>query len=265
MIKKFILTCIFSLLPILPLFSESRGFDNIFPNMPIEIRNAAFQDSGYFRYSDRKDGFVLISQGNSFTAIDPQIINSVLSKNPSHIVESLLVIQRPNNEVTLLEIYNALGNIRGLKGRLYFSNTRNKEIPLFEDATRVASEKSTSSVQDPPPASIVPFAETVYIRLKDANFGNTYYRGEMSLAQNGMRYRLTNYKNITYFLIPAIKEEKFFAQLYFEPIQEGVLIYCITGVDVSDFISSRIHIGSAISKRLEVIISWVADGIKKTR
>jgi hypothetical protein len=49
--------------------------------------------------------------------------------------------------------------------------------------------------------------------------------------------------------------------MYFEPVQEGVLVYSIAGVDVSDFIASRIHIDSAIAKRLEVIISWAAGGI----
>jgi hypothetical protein len=61
----------------------------------------------------------------------------------------------------------------------------------------------------------------------------------------------------------VIKEEKFIAQLYFELIQEGILIYSIAGADVSDFVSSRIDMSSAISKRLAVIIAWVAEGITK--
>jgi hypothetical protein len=112
---------------------------------------------------------------------------------------------------------------------------------------------------------IVPEKETVYLRLKDVNFGNSYYRGEMALVQNGLRYSLSNFKNITYFLIPVIKEGKFIAQLYFEPIEEGLLIYSLAGADVSDFLASKIDMGSAISKRLSVMISWATDGIAKLK
>jgi hypothetical protein len=87
----------------------------------------------------------------------------------------------------------------------------------------------------------------------------------MVLDQRGLRYSLSNNKSLTYFLIPVIKEEKFTAQLYFEPIQEGILIYGLAGADVSNFVSSRIDMASAISKRLAVIISWVADEITKQK
>jgi hypothetical protein len=63
--------------------------------------------------------------------------------------------------------------------------------------------------------------------------------------------------------IPVIKEEKFTAQLYFEVIKEGILIYGLAGAEVSDLISTRIDMPSAIRKRLEVIISWVTVGLKK--
>jgi hypothetical protein len=60
-------------------------------------------------------------------------------------------------------------------------------------------------------------------------------------------------------------EEKFQANLYLEPLDEGMLIYSLAGTDVSDFIANRIDIPSAISKRLAVFIDWVSDGIKATR
>jgi hypothetical protein len=176
----------------------------------------------------------------------------------------MVIPGKPGN-VGLLDVYNALGNIGGLKGRLYDSHSKNREVPLFEDATRITGQKQTTAIPDPPPARILPRAETVYIRLKDVNFGNTYYRAEMALIQNGLRYTLSNFKNISYLFVPVIKEEKFIAQLYIEPIEEGVLIYSIAGTDISDFIASRINVDSAISKRLAVITSWAADGISAKR
>jgi hypothetical protein len=184
-----------------------------------------------------------------------------LSRNPGYLAESIIIIPGNPGFASLLDVYNALGNIRGLRGRLYNSHTRNQEIPLFEDATRILSERHTTAIPDPLPARILPRSETVYIRLKDSNFGNTFYRGEMTLIQNGLRYTLTNFKSLSYFFIPVIREGKFIAQLYFEPIQEGILIYSIAGADVADIFASRIHVDSAISKRLAVITEWAAEGI----
>ena len=172
-----------------------------------------------------------------------------------------MVIPDKAGKYSLLTVYNALGKVRALKGRLYHSFTRNEYVPLFEDATRIESAPKNTPIADPAPASSIPPSETIYMRFKDVNFGNTYYRGDIALSQYGLRYSLSNNKNMTYFLVPVIKEGKFNAQLYFEPISEGILIYGLAGADVSDFVSSKIDMTSAISKRLAVIIGWVEEGI----
>jgi hypothetical protein len=227
--------------------------------MNAETRNAVFSDSGYLRSSQRASGFVIAGRN---TGLDAQIINNILSKNPGYLVESISIIPGNPGAVTLLEVYNALGNIRGLSGRLYNSYSKGQPVPLFEEATRITSERNTNSIPDPAAARTLPRSETVYIRLKDTNFGNTYYRGDMALVGlNGLRYTMTNFRNMSYLFVPVIREGKFTAQLYFETIQEGVLLYSIAGADISDFIANRIHIDSAIAKRLGVITSWASDGI----
>jgi len=242
------------------LFSQLRSFNDIFPSISEDVRLKALSDSGYVKSSRKTSGFNI--QGQSGSRIDPSIINIVLRTNPGYIVESIMVIPG-SGTVSLLDIYNALGNVRDLKGRLYNSATKNKEVPLFEDATRIVSDRQTNAVPDPPPSRNLPQTETVYIRLRDVNFGNTFYRGEMALVQSGLRYTLSNFRSMNYMLVPVIKEGKFTAQLYFEPIREGVLIYSLAGTDITDFVASQIHIDSAISKRLAVITSWASDGIRR--
>jgi hypothetical protein len=245
-----------------PLFAESRSFDAIFPGLPDTTRAAVFSERGYIKSSEKTSGFNLLGVSGGGT-IDAKITDAVFAKQPAFLVESLLVIPgKAGVAANLLDVYNALGNIRALKGRLYHSATRNEDIPLFEDATRLESEKKNIPVPDPFPASALPRSETVYLRLKDVNFGISFYRGDIMLNQHGLRYSLTNNKNLSYLFIPVIKEERFTAELYFEPIKEGFLIYSIAGAEVSDFVSSRIDMPSAISKRLAVIIAWVADGLK---
>jgi len=244
------------------IFAQFRSFNDVFPNLNQDIKKYAFSDSGYVKSSQKASGFIIMGNEKN-SKLDSQIVNNVLKKNPGYLVESILVIQGNPDSVSLLDVYNALGNIRDLGGRLYDSATRNKAVPLFEEATRIASDKNTSAVPDPAPSKTLPRTDNVYIRLKDANFGNTYYRADMALVQNGLRYTLSNFRNINYVFVPVMKENTFIAQLYFEPIQEGILIYSIAGAEISDFFASKIDVDSAISKRLNVIISWSADGIRK--
>jgi hypothetical protein len=251
---------VFSLV-LFPVAAEAapRSFNQIFPGIPSAVREAAFSEEGFFQSTEKIQRSALVGYGQS--AIDPRIIETVFLKQPGFLVESILVIPGKTKAYSLLDVYNALGKIRGLKGRLYHSVSRNEYIPLFEDVTRIESAKKNTPIADPAPASSIPPSETVYMRLKDVNFGNTYYRGDMTLVRRGLRYSLSNNKNITYFFVPVIKEERFNAQFYFEPITEGILIYALAGADVSDFVSSKVNMPSAISKRLTVIIGWVAEGI----
>ena len=252
---RFLLFVPFFFLTLSPLAAQ-RSFNEIFPDVPSAVREAAFSKEGFYRSTEKIQRSALIGSGRS--AVDPKIIDTIFSMQPNFLVESILVIPGKAN---VLDVYNALGKIRELKGRRYHSFTRNEYVPLFEDVTRIESAKKNNPIPDPAPVSRVPPSETIYMRLKDVNFGNTYYRGDMTLVPHGLHYSLSNNKNITYFFISVIKEEKFKVQLYFEPIAEGILIYALAGADVSDFVSSRIDMSSAISKRLAVIISWVAEGI----
>ncbi|MDR2943089.1 MAG: hypothetical protein LBV17_10905 [Treponema sp.] len=263
MLKKIVIALLLHSMCVIGICAQFRAFNDIFPNISQNERSAVFEKAGLVKTDTKSNGFNIIDGNKPAVGIDPVIINTVLSMDPGYLVESISIIQGDPQEITLLDIYNALGNIRGLKGRLYRSATRKQVIPLFEDATRITSEKQTTPIPDPSPSKAVPSAETVFVKLKDANFGNSFYRGEVKLVQKGLCYTLTNFKSLNYLFVPVIKGGNFIALLYFEPIKEGVLIYGFAGVKVSDFFAEKIDMDSAISKRLAVIISWAADGIKK--
>jgi len=262
MIKKIFFVIFFYLACAFYIYAQAREFNNIFPDLNRDELSAVFNEAGFVIDDSKSNGFKKISVNKSNVGIDPAIINTVLIMNPDYLVETISVISGNPEETPLLNIYNALGNIRGLKGRLYSSYTRKQLVPLFEDATRVKSEKQTNPIPDPPPSNAVPSEETVFIKLKDINFGNSYYRGEVKTVQNGLCYTLTNFKSLSYLFMPVIKEGHFIALLYFEPIKEGLLIYGFAGIKISDFYASKIDVDSAIYKRLAVITSWAADGIK---
>jgi hypothetical protein len=236
--------------------SQTRSFDVLFPNLSQAERARAFTPGGLVMSSRDQNPRIMPAPG---AGID--IATAVVNRNLSFLTESLLVIPI-NREVSRLNIYNALGNIQGLRGRVYHSYRRDNYIPLFEEANRIADARRTAAIPDPPRASAVPMSETVYIRLRDVNFGNSFYRAEIRTTHHGLLYSLSNFRALTYLFVPVIREDRFVAQLYFEVLEEGVLVYSIAGTDVSDFVARQINIPSAIQKRLEVIIQWVVEGIE---
>jgi len=238
-----------------------RSFDDIFPNLPPAVRAEVFSQDGFFTSFSRRSSSAMDFRQHihfSQSTLDRGISEAVLATQPLVLVESILVVP---GEGSLLDVYNALSQTRNLQGRLYHSHRRDAYIPLFEEVTRLDSGRRNAPVADPAPALSVPRSETIYMRLRDANFGNTFYRAQMSLDGKGLRYSLTNNRTITHLMFPAIREGRFVAQMYFEPIAEGILIYSLAGVDVSNFVYSQIHMRSAISTRLAVIIEWAVDGI----
>jgi hypothetical protein len=236
-----------------------RSIGEIFPALNTEMREQVFSPMGYIVSHQDKRRRV------EAPSIDPYLQPRLDTLKPTVMVESLKVIPYPSGAMNLVDIYNGLRQIRDLSGRLYHSETRNADIPLFEEATRLESQRRTSVKEDPPPQRSMPDSETIYIRLKDANFGNSYYQVDVKKNGPGFIYDLFNNRDINYFIVPAIKSGRFIAQFYFEPIDEGVLVYSISGAEVSNFIASKIHIPSAIQKRLEVLLGWAVDGINGHR
>ncbi|MDR2080008.1 MAG: hypothetical protein LBP74_09840 [Treponema sp.] len=248
----------------MPVFGQIRSFASLFAAYDGAVKKAICAPNGILEET-KKDGEIppvpkLLPPFLSGSGIADPILN----QDPSFLVESLMVIPLDSYSSGMTGIYNALSRVGDLKGRMYHSFTRDKDVPLFEDAVRLEGEKKLSPLPDPPARSSVPREETIFMRLKDANVGKSYYRADIAAGQWGLFFSFSNFRNITYLLIPVIRENKFLARLYIEPISEGILIYAIAGVDISDFVASRIDMPSAIQKRLAVIIEWIADGIRKT-
>ncbi|MDR2500855.1 MAG: hypothetical protein LBD37_07245 [Treponema sp.] len=242
-----------------PAFSQLRSFQTLFPDYDETKRAAVFSQNGLLETSSNAKALKLLP---AFLA-PKNIAGPVLSRSPSFLIESLIVIPAQPRPADVTAIYNALRRARDLKGRLYPSFSRNKEVPLFEDATQVAGEKNTTPIPDPPRASRAPASDAVFMKLKDVNFGNSYYRLDIAAGSYGLVCGLTNFRTLSYTVIPVIRERKFVAQLYIESLAEGLLVYSLAGADVSDFIASKIDMPSAIRKRIEVIIGWIIDGIAK--
>ncbi|MDR0685326.1 MAG: hypothetical protein LBF83_09405 [Spirochaetaceae bacterium] len=238
------------------MFAEGRNLDELFPNTGAAILERARGEGYSYSVKAREPYSLTIKPVDEINISRP-----VLESSPMYIIESLLILEN-DKPVTKLDIYNALRGITTLKGREYFSSTRGRSTVMFEEASRVVSASNLKKEKDPAYSSSIPLEETMFVMVKDANFGNCYYRAEIKTAGSGIRFSLTNFKSINYFF-PVIKQGKLLIHLYLEPLSDGLLVYGLTGVDTAAFAEKHVDIPSTIEKRLAVIYGWIWDNIKK--
>ena len=210
------------------------------------------------RYSFVKDESPRLVPNPDF-GID--LLGSVMKKNPSHIIEALVVVPYNEKELDLLDIYNALGRIEKIKD--YPASFDGNEFYVFTESTRIESNRNRRAVSDPLPAVTLPFSETMYLRLKEFSYGNLFIRGDVSISMYGITYSMTNFTDVRYFLIPIMKAERFITIIYLEPVKEGILIYSVTGFYIPGFIADRVDLTPSINRRIEIFINWITDGLRE--
>ena len=256
--KITLVVLLFCILTNTKVFGQLRSFDDLFPGIEESKRSLIFSASGTASRIDKPTEINLVP-GEKLTS---NLLGPIIKGGHTVLMEVIRLIPYSSKTISLVDVYNSVNNVRSLQGRLYSSHSRGEDVPLFEDATRIESERRLSStIEDPPYTNILPAEEVAFLRLKDVNFGNSYYRTDTTIGKNGMLYELVNFKSLSYVVVPVIREGKFVAKLYIEPIAEGLLIYGMAGADVSNLISSRIDIPSAIRKRVMVIIDWIIEGV----
>jgi len=239
-----------------PVF-EMRSFDEIFPNLSRTQRRRVMSSMG-LRNSFETDGSpVLLPDPNS--RID--LLSIVMEKKPSHLIEALLVVPYKERELDMLDIYNALGRIADIKEHSVSAN--GNDVYFFTESTRLESARNRRSVSDPSPANLLPYSDTIYLRLKDAFFGNLFLRGDVSISPYGITYSMTNFTDVRYLLLPVMKAERFSAVIYLEPIKEGILVYCMSGFYIPGFIADRVNLTPNINGRIAVFISWITDNLRR--
>ena len=236
---------------------ETRSLDEIFPDFSQRQKIIAMSSRGLRNYFVKDESPTIIP--NPDAGID--LLGSILKKNPSHLIEALVVVPYNEREFDLLDIYNALGRIEKIKDQPFSFNDNNYYI--FTESTRIESNRNRRAVSDPLPALTLPFSETMYLRLKEINFGNLFIRGDISISQYGITYSMTNFTDVRYFLLPIVKAERFATILYLEPVKEGLLIYSISGFYLPGFIADRVNLTPNINRRTEIFINWITEGLRK--
>ena len=238
-----------------PVF-EMRSLDEIFPNLTRGQRTTVMSSNGLRNYFTRDENPVLVPNSD----LEINLLSSVMEKNPSHLIEALVVVPYYDRELDLLDIYNALGRIESIKDHPVTVN--NRDFYIFSESSRIISSSNRRDISDPPPALTLPFSETLYLRLREANFGNLFFRGDISISVYGISYSMTNFMDVRYFLIPIMRAERFTTILYLETVKEGMLIYCVSGFYILGFIADRANLNVNINRRIDVFLKWIIEGLR---
>lgn len=251
-----LLLFVFILIP--PLRAQTlRSLDEIFPGLSQNQKRTAMSSEGLKRSFEKASSPLLIPA----PGLGIDLVSVVMAKQPSHLIEALVVVPYNSRELGRLDAYNAIGRIKNLKDHLYFSSAQNRNIVIFKDTTRLESDKKRTPVSDPPPSYILPRSETVYLRFDDATFGSLFIRGDVSVSPYGITYNMTNFAAVRFLIFTIMKAEKFSAIVYIEPVREGILVYGMSGIEIPAFIAGRLDVSSDIEKRLTVLVNWLADGL----
>jgi len=238
-------------------FLGNRSFDELFPNLTRSQRAAVMSSTG-LRYAFERVGEPqLLPDKNA--GID--LISKVMAKNPSHIIEALVLVPYNERELDMLDVYNALGQIQNIKNHSVSLNGR--EVNIFVETTRLESARNRRVIDDPSPATYLPYAETMFLRFRDAYFGNLFIRGDVSVSMYGITYDMTNFTDVRYALIPLMKAERFAAIIYLEPVTEGIIVYTMSGFYIPGLIANSANLTLNINRRITVLLNWIKDGLKQ--
>jgi len=245
---------IFEVDPIL----EPRTLGEIFPDITRYQKSLVMDEYG-LRYALEKDETPVMNPAEE-SGID--LFSSVKSKDPSHIIEALVVVPYNEKDLDLLDIYNALGFIKDIKNQSFLLMS-GKEVNIFVETTRIAGANNRKSISDPEPSNNLPFSETMYLRFTDAYIGDIFIRGDISVNMYGLTYSITNFTDIRYSLFRLMKSERYITKIYLEPIKEGILIYSLTGIYLPSFITKRFNLNSNISVRITALLNWIKEGLER--
>jgi hypothetical protein len=236
---------------------ETRSFNDVFPGLS-QVQKAAVMSSRGIRNSFERDGSPALIPGPD-SGIN--LLSSVISKKPSHIIEALIVVPYNRRELDFLDIYNALRRIKNIQDHTL--SIRGNDVKIFVDTTRLESAQRRRPVPDPPHADTLPYSETMYLRFVDQYMGDLYLRGEVSIGLYGITYSLSNFRDVSYSIFRIMKAESFSAIIYLEPVKEGILVYSMSGIYIPGFIAHRVNLTPNMNNRITVLVNWITEGLRE--
>jgi len=236
---------------------ELRSFNDVFPGLSRVQRANVMSGMGARNSFEKAGSPTLIPNPDSGI----NLLSSVMAKNPSHIIEALVLIPYKTRKLDFLDIYNALGKIKNIQNHTI--SIRGNDVKVFKDTTRLESAQRRRPVPDPPRAYMLPYSETMYLRFVDPYMGDLYIKGSISIGLYGITYSLSNFRDVFYSIFRIMKAESFSAVIYLEPVKEGILVYSMSGIYIPNFVAQRVNLTPNMNNRITVLVDWITEGLRE--
>jgi len=236
---------------------EPRSINDIFPGLSRIQRANVMSGEGARNAFEKNGSPTLVPNPN----LEINLIDGIMEKNPSHIIEALVLVPYNMRVPDLLDIYNALRKIKKIQDQTL--SIRSNDVKMFKETTRLESAQRRKPVPDPPRADTLPYSETMYLRFVDQYMGDLYIRGNISISVYGITYSLSNFRDVYFSIFRIMKAESFSAVVYLEPVKEGMLIYGMSGIYIPEFISRRVNLTPNMNNRITVLVNWITEGLRE--
>lgn len=198
------------------------------------------------------------------SALSAEVQEKAYSIEYSVGVESLFLI--PNEKIAsrllslsredyLLELYTILRSISTLEGIEYYSASRDRMRLLFEESWVIESPENPARLPDPIDSSI-PDRDTLYIHQKDLTFGKSMSRVVYRHEANALSMSITNETTMRYMFFPLLKEGNMSMQMLILPVEEGIVFYGLSTVDVMDLKVFHDKMRASFTNRLIALKDW---------
>lgn len=152
---------------------------------------------------------------------------------------------------------NRLAQLDTLSGITYYSETRGKETILFDDVYVV--ETPGSRIPKPVrPFSKIPEELSLFVHIKDANFGSTWFSVSLFEKDNIVFFLIENVQPMGIGPIRAFDAKDFRIAFSFKEVQEGLLVSSVSYFNPRKLASQFVDIFSAAEKRIRAISNWMA-------
>ncbi len=158
--------------------------------------------------------------------------------------------------------FRILSDIRSLEGIQYYSQSREKNRVLFEEAYPVKNTDSKKIIKTPEyNKDTENYSFNTFI--KDSTFGKNFYTLDYTVSENCLVMKMTNIDSMNLGFIPVIGKGDLTFYLIVISDQDELAIYCSGICDTvnTGFLKKKIEL--SIYNRVIALYDWFIDNLKK--